>query len=102
MLLYEHLFKDETGFRIDTRPNEALGREVETLIIRAGNESGKVRVLKIELYDPDTKEFLFPALLKGLMQPFLKEHGKACERCEELYLPTSPSQKLCPECKETE
>jgi methionyl-tRNA synthetase len=100
MEYFAHTFKDTTGFRLVDVPNETLEREVPQMQVRVANDKGKVRLVKFDLYDPDTGEYLFDRLLEGMMQPFLLEHGKRCEMCEMLYLQTSPSQKLCPDCRE--
>ncbi|MHA2022565.1 MAG: hypothetical protein ACTSWQ_02775 [Candidatus Thorarchaeota archaeon] len=102
MVYFEHTFKDGTGIRIVDVPDEDLNLEIPTIQFRISPDGQKVRILKAILYDSDTKEFLFDEMLDGLLQKRLKEEGKRCMKCGKYFLPHSPSQKQCVDCREAE
>jgi len=97
---FEHNFGDDTGIRIVDLPDEKLEREVPVIQMRVFIKDLGTRLIGVQLYDKNTGEFLFDRLVKGVMQPLLKEIGHKCEDCGEYYLQTSPSQKTCSDCKE--
>ena len=102
MLYWEHNFADGTGVRIVSVPNEAAKKEVVEIQFRVSGQGAKPRLAKCPLYDRDEEKDLFPDLLDALLQQKIKEVGKQCEKCDRYYLPSSPNQKICMDCKETE
>lgn len=100
MVIYEHLFDDTTGIRIVTLPNEKLGREETVLQLRVQTGAQSVKMVKCALTDPETGKDLYPELEEAIHQRKLKEIGRQCDHCCNWYLPNSPNQKFCPECKD--
>jgi hypothetical protein len=100
MVIFEHVFDDTTGIRLVTLPNEELEREEVVLQMRVQTGAQTVKMVKCALTDPNTLEDLFPLLEEAILKNKLKEIGRQCEHCCEWYLPKSPNQKFCPECKD--
>jgi hypothetical protein len=100
MVIFEHLFDDTTGMRIVTMPNEAIKREETVIQLRVQTGPQSIKMVKVALTDPKTGEDLFPVLEEALLKNKLKEVGRQCDHCCEFYLPTSPNQKHCPNCKD--
>lgn len=98
-LIFEHLFDDTTGFRIVTLPNEKLKRETVWVQVRVSTGPSTVKLVKIELVDPKTGEDVYPALQDALIQDKIKDIGRQCDDCKKYFLPTSPNQKVCVDCK---
>ncbi|KKN19305.1 hypothetical protein LCGC14_0947040 [marine sediment metagenome] len=99
MVYLEHSFTDGTGIRIVDVPYPELKREVPTIQYRISRQGEKVRILKCMLFDKETGEDLFAELLENLLQVKLKEIGHQCEKCEKYFLPNSPAQRQCGDCK---
>lgn len=99
MLYFEKLFDDTTGIRIVSLPNEELKREEVVIQLRVSTGPNSVKVVKCPLTDPVTHEDVFPELVDALIQCKLRDIGKPCEDCEKYFLPTSPNQRVCKDCK---
>ena len=97
MVIFEQIFKDTTGIRIVTLPNESIEREetVVQLRIKTGPERNAVKLVKCALTDEKTGEDLYPLLEKAILQVYLKRVGEKCENCESYYMATSPNQRQC-------
>jgi hypothetical protein len=100
MVIFEHVFDDTTGIRIVTLPNEDIGREEVVLQMRVQTGPSTIKMVKCALTDPKTHEDLYPLLEEALLKNKMKEIGKQCEHCCEFFLPKSPNQKFCPDCKD--
>ena len=99
MVIFEHVFDDQTGMRIVTLPNENLGREECVIQLRVHTGPQTIKMVKVALTDPKTHEDLYPLLEDALLQNKLKEVGKQCEHCCRFFLPTSPNHKFCSACR---
>jgi hypothetical protein len=100
MLIYEKLFDDKTGIRIVTVPDEALQKEVVKLILRVS--TGPTTVKVVSLVMKDGEKDLSDEFIDAFLQLKIKEIGRQCAKCEKYFLPTSPNQKVCTECKESD
>lgn len=101
MVYFEHHFQDGTGVRIVDVPHEDLKREVVEIQFRVSVQGKPPRLAKCPLFDKDEGKDLFPEFLDNLLQLKIKEVGKQCDKCERYFLPSSPNQKLCLDCKES-
>ena len=99
MVYFEYAFSDGTGIRIVDVPHPDLKREVVEVQFRVSVQGQKTRLAKCPLFDKDKKEDLFPQFLDTLLQIKIKEIGKQCPKCEKWFLPSSPNQKQCLDCK---
>lgn len=102
MVYFEYAFADGTGIRIVDVSDETLKREVVEVQFRVSVQGQKPRLAKCPLFDKDLNIDLYPKLVDALLQEKIKEIGKQCEKCERYFLPSSPNQKQCLDCKETE
>lgn len=97
---FEHNFQDGTGIRIADVPDESIKKEVPTIQFRVSSQGMKKKVLSCPLYDKDEDRGLFDELCDRLLQAKIKEVGKQCEKCESYFLPSSPNQRICTDCRE--
>ena len=97
---FEHNFADGTGIRIVDVPDETIKRQVVEIQFRVSAQGQKPRLAKCPLYDKDTQTDLFPELLDAILQSKIKEIGRKCEKCGENFLPSSPRQLQCFDCKD--
>lgn len=102
MVYFEHQRKDGYALRILDIPYEDLKLELPTIQVRIPDLAGKNRIINFIVHDPDRKEgepTLFDDLVEGLFQHKLKKMGTKCDKCEALFLPKSPAQRHCDDCK---
>jgi hypothetical protein len=100
MLIYEKLFDDKTGIRIVTVPDEVLKKEVIKIILRVSTGPATVKVVSLMMKDGEKD--LSEDFIDAFLQLKIKEIGRQCTKCEKYFLPTSPNQKLCTVCKESD
>ncbi|MHA2063279.1 MAG: hypothetical protein ACXABY_02740 [Candidatus Thorarchaeota archaeon] len=100
MVIYEHVVGEKTGFRLVTKPNEALKKETLWLQVRVYTSPTSTKLISFELVDDvgelrDLQDEFFDAIL----QHKIKDIGRKCD-CGRYFLPTSPNHKKCDRCKE--
>lgn len=100
MIYFEHNFDDGTGIRLVDVPHEDIQREVVEVQFRVSVQGQKPRLAKCPLFDKDKMEDLFPAFVDSILKQKIREIGRKCKKCEDFYLPVSPSQKVCKACAE--
>ena len=97
MVIFEHNFRDGSGIRIATYPNQRLKREIPVVQFRVEGKG----IIDCPMYDFDEKLDLFDILSDKILELKLEEIGRQCDRCDNFFLPASPAQKHCDKCKES-
>lgn len=99
-MIYQHMFKNGGSVRIDEEFYEPQNKAVPTIFF-AFQENGMIRTVGAALFDVelDLLPEIYDAIGIYLGKETKKLKDKRCDKCGEMYSPSSGNQKTCLQCK---